>query len=111
MIGAVMLGKYPAHDAFINRHAERVSDLQNRCELGDSSGTHEQREQSEHESIDGGQRWGAPTRTAADDQLMLEEQRFGDDGANTAGQGELGQGDDQLNREENQIAHRHGKLP
>ena len=44
--------------------------------------------------------------TAADDHLVLEQQRFGDDGADPAGACELGQGGDQLRGEENQVTHR-----
>ena len=72
---------------------------------------HEQGYQAEHKSIDRGQRRGASTGTAADNQLVLEQQRFGDDGADPAGARELGQGDDQLRREEKQITHRRGRLP
>ena len=90
--------------------SQQRSRLQNRGKLRDASGTDEQRQQSEHESIKGVQGRRTPTRTAANDHVMLEEQRFGDDGADTAGAGELGQGDDQLSREENQIAHRRGGL-
>ena len=42
---------------------------------------------------------------------MLQEQGLGNDGVNTAGARELGQGDDQLNREEKQVTHRHERLP
>lgn len=85
--------------------------LENRGDLRDSSGTDEQRGQSEHESIDGGQRWGAVPRTTADDQLMLQDQGLGDNGANTTGSHELGKGDDKLNREKKQVTHRQGRLP
>jgi hypothetical protein len=64
--------------------------LENRGDLRDSSGTHEQRHQSEHESIDCAQRGGASTGTSADEELLFKQQRFGRDGADTAGARELG---------------------
>ena len=42
---------------------------------------------------------------------VLKQQRFGDDGADTAGARELGQSDDQLHREKKQVTHRQGRLP
>ncbi|MGH8290890.1 MAG: hypothetical protein ACREV7_18070 [Steroidobacteraceae bacterium] len=42
---------------------------------------------------------------------MLQEQGLGDDGANTAGTHELRKSDDELNREEDQVTHRQGRLP
>jgi len=86
------------------------SALENRSDIHDSSGTHEQRHQSEHESIDCGQGWGAPTGTAADEELLFKQQRLGNYGADTAGAGELGQGDDQLHREKKQVTHRQSRL-
>ncbi len=47
----------------------------------------------------------APTGTAADDQLMLQEQGLGDDGVESAGSRPLGDGDDKLKREEKQVTH------
>jgi len=84
--------------------------LENRGELRDSSVTHEQRDQSEHESIDCGQGRGASTGTAADDQLVLQQQRLGNDGANATGPREPGQGNEQLHREKKHVAHRGGRL-
>ncbi len=56
-------------------------------------------------------RGGASTGAAADHQLVLEQQRFGDDRADTAGARKLRQGDDQLHREEKQVTHRRVRLP
>jgi hypothetical protein len=44
---------------------------------------------------------GAPS----DDQLMLKQKGFGGDGANAAWSQEFGDRDDQVNREDEQIAH------
>lgn len=82
-------------------------------DLHDSSGTHEQNDPPEHESIDRGQGRGrgAATGTAADDQCSLQQQRLGDDGVDAAGTSELGEGDNQLHREKEQVTHRQGRLP
>jgi len=84
--------------------------LENRCELRDSSGTHEQRDQSEHESIHCGQGRGASTGTAADNQLVLQQQRLGNDGADATGPREPNQDNEQLHREKKHVAHRGGRL-
>ena len=42
---------------------------------------------------------------------MLQEQGLGDDGVHAAGSHELGEGDDQLNRKEKQVAHPKERLP
>ena len=85
--------------------SQQRSRLKHCGELRDSSGTHEQRHQSEHESIDCGQRRRSSSGTAADEELMLQEQRLGDDRANAAGAHHLGKSDDQLNGQEEQTAH------
>lgn len=59
---------------------------------------HEQRRQSEHESINCAQGRGASTGAAADSQVVLEQRRFCDDGANAAGARKHGQGAEQLCR-------------
>jgi len=91
-------------EAILNR-------LENRGELRDSPGTHEQRDQSEYESISCGQRRGASTGPAGDEELLLKQQRLGNDGADTAGSCELGQSDSQLHREKKQVTHRRRSLP
>ena len=42
---------------------------------------------------------------------MLQEQGLGDDGVDTAGSHQLGDGDDKLKREEKQVTHPEGRLP
>lgn len=54
---------------------------------------------------------GAPVGTTADDPVLLQEQRLSYNGADIAGPSELGSGDAQLNREEQQVTHRRGGLP
>ena len=53
----------------------------------------------------------ASTGAAADNQLVLEQQRLGDDGADAAGAREPGQGDEQMYHEKKQVAHRRARLP
>ncbi len=54
---------------------------------------------------------GASTGTTADDQLVLQQQRFGNNRADTAGAREPGQGDEQMYHEKKQVAHRRARLP
>ena len=44
-------------------------------------------------------------RLSAADRNTAEDKRLGDDGASAAGMRELGDGDDEVNREEKQFAH------
>ena len=48
----------------------------------------------------------ASTGAAADNPLVLEQQRLGDDGADAAGARKLGRGDNQSYRKEKQVTHR-----
>ena len=42
---------------------------------------------------------------------MLQEQGLGDDGVDTGGSHQLGDGDDELKREERKVTHPEGRLP
>jgi hypothetical protein len=72
--------------------------------------TDEEGRQTEEEAIGRSQVWCAPSGASGYDELMLEQQRFGYDGANSAGSQEFGDRDDHVKRENEQIAHG-GNLP
>lgn len=61
--------------------------------------------QSEHKSIERGQIRGALSGAIADQKLMLEQQRFRGDGADATRAEEFREGDKQVDRQEEQIAH------
>ena len=63
------------------------------------------RGESENKAIEGGEIRGALARAIGDQQLVLEEQRLGGDGACTTSAHEFGDGDDKVNREDEEVAH------
>ena len=67
---------------------------------------HEQRGQAEDEAIDGGE-IGRPLPGAiTDEQLVLEQQGLGGDGADAAGAKELREGDQQVDGKDEDLSHR-----
>ena len=68
--------------------------------------THEQRGQAEDEAIDG-REIGRPLPGAiTDEQLVLEQQGLGGDGADAAGAKELRKGDQQVDGKDEDLSHR-----
>jgi hypothetical protein len=65
----------------------------------------EQGRQPEHETIERRQIRRAQPRTIADQYLMLEYQRLSGNGANSTGAQKLHAGDEQMDRQCEQIAH------
>ena len=85
---------------------------QQRRRLEDDRGTdqparaHEERTQAGDNPI-GGAEIGRPfSRTIEDQQLVLDEHRFGHDGTHAAGPGEPGECRQQMLKQDGQIAHR-----
>src|ERR1700687_1573878 len=66
---------------------------------------HEEGGQSEHKPIDRCEIRGALSGPIADEQLMFEQQRLRSDTAHAARAEEFGEGDEQVDRQEEQIAH------
>ena len=67
---------------------------------------HEQRGEAEEETIDGSE-IGRPLPGAiTDEQLVLEQQRLGGDGADAAGAKELRNGDQQVDGKDEDFSHR-----
>ena len=74
-------------------------------ELREPARRYEQRGEAKHESIDGSE-IGRPTPgTIADQQLVLEHERLGGDGADAAGAKQLREGDHQVDGEDEEFAH------
>lgn len=65
---------------------------------------HEEGGQSEHKPIDRGEIRGALLGAIADQELMLEQQRLRSDTADAARAEEFREGDEQVDRQEEQIA-------
>ena len=61
--------------------------------------------QSEQKAIKGGQVRGSLSGAIADDKLLLEQQGFRGDGADAAGAKEFRNGYEQVNRQEEHVAH------
>jgi len=77
-----------------------------RAKLRQPVRAHEQRGQAEDEAIDGCE-IGRPLPGAiADEQLVLEQQRLGGDGADAAGAKELREGDQQVDGKDEDLSHR-----
>jgi len=71
---------------------------------------HEQRGQAEDEAIYG-REIGRPLPGAiADEQLMLEQQGLGGDGAHATGAKELREGDQQVNGQDEDVSHRANRI-
>jgi len=76
------------------------------AKLRESVRTHEQRGQAKDEAIDG-REIGRPLPGAiTDEQLVLEQQGLGGDGADAAGAKELREGDQQVNGKDEDLSHR-----
>ena len=58
-----------------------------------------------------GRRLGALTRTIEDQKLVLDEQRFGDDGTSTAGSERAGDRHNQMDEKKSPVAHNPDSLP
>ena len=82
-----------------------VAGLDERAELRNPARAHEQRGQSEHEAIEGGQIRRALSGAIADQQLMLEQQRFCGDGTYATRAEQLREGDQQVDGEDEEFAH------
>jgi len=67
--------------------------------------THKESNQSEHKAIEGGQVRGSLSGAIADDKLLLEQQGFRGERADAARAKHFGQGDEQVDGQEEQIAH------
>ncbi len=63
-----------------------------------------------HKAIERGQIRGALSGAITDHELMLEQQRFSGDGADTTWVKELRQGDKQVDRQEKQMAHESNRI-
>jgi len=74
--------------------------LENDSGFGDTTRIHEGRNQSDDESVPRCQIRSTLSRTIADDQLLLEKQRFRSDGSNTARAHHLRDGDDEMDEED-----------
>lgn len=67
--------------------------------------THKECGQAEHETIERSEIRGAPSGAIADEELMLEQQRLRSDTADAARAEEFREGDQQVDRQEERIAH------
>jgi len=77
-----------------------------RAKLREPVRTHEQRGHAEDEAIDGSE-IGRPLPAAiTDEQLVLEQQGLGGDGADAAGAKELRKGDQQVDGKDEDLSHR-----
>ena len=84
---------------------EQCGRAEDRGDFRDTAAAHEQRGQSEHKSVEAGQIRRALSGTINDHELMLEQQRFRSDGACATRAEELRDGDEQVDYQEEQIAH------
>lgn len=73
--------------------------------LPDAVRAQEQRGESPHEAIAGGQMRRAMSGAMADEQLLLEQQGLCGDGMSPAWAKKLGEGDQQVNIEDETLAH------
>ena len=80
--------------------------LENRGDLTDTARADEQCRQTQKESIQGGQIRRPLPGAIHDQQLVLEYQRFGGDGANAARSHHLSEGNEQVDSQKDEIAHR-----
>jgi len=70
------------------------------CEFRQPRGADEESRQSKDKAIKRRQIWRALSGSPGDDELVLEQQGLGRDGADAASSREFGERDDQVNREE-----------
>jgi hypothetical protein len=84
---------------------EQCGWAEDRGDFCDTAVAHEERGQSEHKSVEAGQIRRALSGTIYDHELMLEEQRFCGDGASATGAEEFRDGDEQVDYQEEQVAH------
>jgi hypothetical protein len=73
--------------------------------LRDATGADKERDQSEHKTIDGAEIRGTLPGAIADDELLLEQQRFRGHRAHAARAQQFRYGYEKVNCEEQQIAH------
>ena len=85
--------------------SEQCCGIDARAKLRDTSRIQKKRGESENKAIDGGEIRGALARAIGDQQLVLEEQRLGGDGACTTSAHEFGDDDDEVNRADEEVAH------
>ena len=67
--------------------------------------TDEQRAQAEQEAIRGGEIWSLLPGSVQDEQLMLEQERLGDDRTETVWSGHLHDRDDRMSHEDQPLPH------
>ena len=84
---------------------EQCGWAEDRGDFRDTAAAYEQRGQSEHKSVEVGQIRRALSGTIDDHELMLEQQRFRSDGACATRAEEFRDGDEQVDYQEEQIAH------
>ena len=84
---------------------EQCGWAEDRGDFFDTAATHEQRGQPEHKSVEAGQIRRALSGTIDDHELMLEQQRLCGDGANATPAEEFRDNDEQVDDQEEQIAH------
>jgi hypothetical protein len=80
--------------------------LNERAKLRNPARAHEQRGQPEHHAIERGQIRRTLSGAITDQDLMLEQQRFCRDGADATGTREFDEGDQQVDGEDEEFAHR-----
>jgi hypothetical protein len=95
--------------AFLERLVEfqQGSGLQDNRQLSKPACRNEQRSKTQNEAIEGIQVRRPPPRTAADDQLVLQQDGLSQDGAHAARAYEFGDSDQQVDGEYEQVNHRH----
>jgi hypothetical protein len=79
--------------------------LQNDGGTKDTCRAHEQRTQARDDPIRGTQVGGALAAAIEDEQLMPDQHGFGDNGTESTRPRQPGQGDDQMNEYDSEIAH------
>jgi hypothetical protein len=84
---------------------EQCGWAKDRGDFRDSAAAHEEHGQSDHKSVEAGQIRRALSGTIDDHELMLEQQRFCGDGASATRAEEFRDDDEQMDYQEEQIAH------
>jgi hypothetical protein len=94
---------FPLDQGFVE--LEQVCRLDERAKLRNQARTHPQRGQSERHAMEGGEIRGATPGTIANEQLMLQQRRFGSDGTYATWAQKFYEGDQQMDGQKQEVAH------
>jgi hypothetical protein len=94
---------FPIHQGFVE--LEQRCRFDERADLRNPAWAQEQSGQPEYAAIERSQIRGPASRPVTDQDLMLEQQRFCHDGAQATGAHEFQEGDQQMDGEDEEVAH------